>query len=91
MSIPAAQDHANHVKPTHNSDGWIWCDECGGWVVHQPSPEGYDSRALTELALYVKDLFDGGHFNSRLGRLQQETLEDFIEAALPSGTNNPPI
>ena len=42
-----------------------------------------DSGALMALALYVKDLFDGGHFNGRLGRLQQETLEDYLEAALP--------
>jgi hypothetical protein len=35
------------------------------------------------LALYVKDLFDGGHFASKLGRLQQETLEDYLDAALP--------
>jgi hypothetical protein len=42
-----------------------------------------EQTALMELALYVKDLFDGGHFNSRLGRLQAETLDDFLVAALP--------
>lgn len=44
--------------------------------------EPTDSEPLRELALYVKDLFDGGHFSGRLGRLQQETLEDYLDAAL---------
>lgn len=28
--------HPHHHYPTHNSDGWSWCDRCGGWIVKAP-------------------------------------------------------